>query len=314
MSKWDGYSNRILDAAQAKQIAGRAGRFGLHEPGESVGVATTLYSEDLKHLRKAVASRPKPLIGAYLSPGPHTFSEIASALPPNANQVTVFDALRYITPVRSVYRVIEHKGIEKMMNLINNIGAADSLRMEDKGLIILSPIPWNNPELVTAVSKCLQMYHKDMVVPLDAWLGDSPSMKYLQEIEEKIGAGKLPNSNPTALSLLESLHKCLVFYLWMSFRSPVVFYQQPQAHALKERVEKALDFSLRAISFTPRLRRSRTPIVHAPTGVQERSKRVNWMTRETLQKEREERDSSGPLRINPTPGEMYRAPVEIAKK
>jgi len=50
------------------------------------------------------------------------------------------------------------------------------------------------------------------------------------------------------------LHKLLVLYMWMQQRSPVVWSDHAAVSDLKERTEKALDWSLQGISRSSRLR------------------------------------------------------------
>lgn len=44
-----------------------------------------------------------------------------------------------------------------------------------------------------------------------------------------------------SIPLLETLHKSLVFYIWLAFRFPIAFPDQPEAQNIKERVEMVLE-------------------------------------------------------------------------
>jgi Suv3-like DEXQ box helicase/helicase-like protein/degradasome RNA helicase subunit len=66
LRKWDGTKNTVLSQAQIRQIAGRAGRYGLHE----YGVVTALNQEDLEIIREAIHAAPEPV--AIIAPvAPH---------------------------------------------------------------------------------------------------------------------------------------------------------------------------------------------------------------------------------------------------
>jgi ATP-dependent RNA helicase SUPV3L1/SUV3 len=66
LRKWDGTKDTVLSQAQIRQIAGRAGRYGLHESG----VVTALNQEDLKIIWEAIHSAPEPV--AIIAPvAPH---------------------------------------------------------------------------------------------------------------------------------------------------------------------------------------------------------------------------------------------------
>ncbi len=64
MSKYDGQSQRDLTPAEARQIAGRAGRFGVKESGE----AGALTREDVELLRVLLQVKPADLEYARISP------------------------------------------------------------------------------------------------------------------------------------------------------------------------------------------------------------------------------------------------------
>ena len=64
MSKYDGDRQRTLTPSEARQIAGRAGRFGIKESGE----AGALTHEDLKELHHLLSIKPPDLEFARVSP------------------------------------------------------------------------------------------------------------------------------------------------------------------------------------------------------------------------------------------------------
>lgn len=55
-----------------------------------------------------------------------------------------------------------------------------------------------------------------------------------------------PKTKPTnkVLSLLESFHKMVVMYIWLSYWMPVVYAQQEEEVGVKKRVEGALEWCL----------------------------------------------------------------------
>jgi ATP-dependent RNA helicase SUPV3L1/SUV3 len=81
LEKFDGEADRPLEAAEVHQIAGRAGRFGLHEEGFA-GVLDTAEPEaarELRELMAQVASAP-PAFKAPVAPNPWHVETIASRL------------------------------------------------------------------------------------------------------------------------------------------------------------------------------------------------------------------------------------------
>jgi ATP-dependent RNA helicase SUPV3L1/SUV3 len=66
LRKWDGTKDTVLSQAQIRQIAGRAGRYGLHESG----IVTALNHEDLHIIWEAIHAAPEPV--AIIAPvAPH---------------------------------------------------------------------------------------------------------------------------------------------------------------------------------------------------------------------------------------------------
>jgi ATP-dependent RNA helicase SUPV3L1/SUV3 len=57
LTKWDGEKEITLSDSSIRQIAGRAGRYGMHE----VGTVTALNRRDLAHIRAAMAAEAEPL-------------------------------------------------------------------------------------------------------------------------------------------------------------------------------------------------------------------------------------------------------------
>jgi ATP-dependent RNA helicase SUPV3L1/SUV3 len=55
--KWNGEEEELLRPVMVQQIAGRAGRFGIHE----AGAVTTLDAQTHAYIAKALAAKPKPL-------------------------------------------------------------------------------------------------------------------------------------------------------------------------------------------------------------------------------------------------------------
>ena len=57
LTKWDGEKEITVSDSAIRQIAGRAGRFGMHE----IGVVTALNRRDLEHIRQAMVAEAEPL-------------------------------------------------------------------------------------------------------------------------------------------------------------------------------------------------------------------------------------------------------------
>lgn len=84
MTKFDGESERMLTPSETRQIAGRAGRFGIKESGE----AGALTKEALKGLQYLLAQEPPPLEFARVSP---ELSDISNMTGPLALRLSLWE-------------------------------------------------------------------------------------------------------------------------------------------------------------------------------------------------------------------------------
>ncbi|KZT54320.1 P-loop containing nucleoside triphosphate hydrolase protein, partial [Calocera cornea HHB12733] len=90
MTKWDGKQVIELSPSMAKQIAGRAGRFGLHGPDDAGGEVTTLFPSDLPILKTAMGVPNAPLRRGLLGPPFGALLDFHQLLAPGT---TVIDAM-----------------------------------------------------------------------------------------------------------------------------------------------------------------------------------------------------------------------------
>src|SRR4051812_9539574 len=77
MHKFNGKEEVPLSVSQVKQIAGRAGRFGLHNSSSSGGVVTTLNAKDLPLLKTILPGDLPPVPRAVMDPTFERISQLA---------------------------------------------------------------------------------------------------------------------------------------------------------------------------------------------------------------------------------------------
>jgi hypothetical protein len=77
VDKFDGYLMRNLEVAEARQIAGRAGRFGTnYEKAGEVTVLGALAALDMLRVSLNPVNKLKPLLHAHLGIPAHVFQEV----------------------------------------------------------------------------------------------------------------------------------------------------------------------------------------------------------------------------------------------
>ncbi|KAG1736906.1 P-loop containing nucleoside triphosphate hydrolase protein [Suillus paluster] len=245
LHKFDGTTERPLSVSQIKQIAGRAGRYGLH--GEPGGFVTTLHAHDLSMLHSAISCQPDPIMFAGISPTLPWAESVLQALPVDASHQTLMEVAPYVSNVRPPCRAFVPPKVEERSKFVET--HAKNMKLYDKLLIGGAPMNWRDPLAIEFTARLCQIYNDVIRVPIMDALRVGPYIELLESVEDMMFGGKSSAGAPSqALITLEGLHKSLVLYLWLSYRLPVAFYQSEEAYALKERTEKALDWCLRNVS------------------------------------------------------------------
>ncbi|CAN0857048.1 DExH-box ATP-dependent RNA helicase DExH16, mitochondrial [Linum grandiflorum] len=195
MKKFDGVEIRDLTVPEIKQIAGRAGRYGSKFP---VGEVTCLDGDDLPLLHSALQS-PSPLL------------ERAGLFP-------TFDLMymhSLLHPKHGLYEILEH--FVKNATLSENYFISDCedllkvavvldelpLSLHDKYLFCISPVDMDDEISAQGLTQFASNYAKKRLVRL-------------KEIFTP-GSLKVPKT-PIELQELESVHKVLDLYVWLSYR------------------------------------------------------------------------------------------------
>ncbi|KAF7972250.1 hypothetical protein HWV62_35578 [Athelia sp. TMB] len=244
--KFNGYEEVVLSTSQIKQIAGRAGRYGLHS--EAGGFTTTLFPNDLPILRNALDQSIPALTDAYLFSSHELNEGIVRALPSTASMLTVYEVFTHVAKMRWPYQMQKLARADIVCNFIDT--QLQLLPLADKVLIMKAPIPWQDQTSLKIITEFLQQYCKDLQVDLKKCLESGP-LRHLEDVESSMNSGP-PHSSQEALNVLEGMHKLLIFYMWMHMRSPVAWHHRDEAEDLKERTEKALDWLLQGLSWGKR--------------------------------------------------------------
>lgn len=243
-----------------KQIAGRAGRFGLHEDDSAGGVVTTLFDEDLPIIREAVAAPYQPLKYARVAPLPEQFESVLQALPPGVPLATAQTAFEYVAKMHPAYELESSHVTVLSFNALDRL--APELTLGDRHLMKFAPIGWRDVNILEWIRPMLGMFAQDMLVDYRRLFRITGMQNIIDEAKELMesGATYLP---PGLLVNLESVHKMIILYIWLSYRNPVTFSQREEITVVKDEVEKYLEWALDA-SATQSGSRTRRPSVSPP--------------------------------------------------
>ncbi|KAF9032965.1 P-loop containing nucleoside triphosphate hydrolase protein [Panaeolus papilionaceus] len=239
-----------LSVSSVKQIAGRAGRYGLH--ADAGGSTTTLHPQDMAYLKECLDTPYVSVDYGRLMPSKEGLCNTMSILPTDASLETTFTAHTCIGQIPPYLRYCKQDQMSHIYDLVDNEWS--DMPMGAKMLLMWAPVPWRDKNTVEIVKKCLMMFSETMSVDFKKAVEGTTYIPLLEDMEAKMKAPPPENGDvdvPRAsdkLMLLESFHKAAVFYLWMSFRLPVAYSDFNGIYQLKERIERVLNWLLDVIS------------------------------------------------------------------
>lgn len=287
LHKWDGTAEVRLATPQIKQIAGRAGRYGVHtpispsapdldldpsapppvsaEPDSVNGEATTLDAEDLPLLQAAMKEPTVQVTRASSTPPFETFKHIYQLLPSSTPMSRIFSLARSISRTKPHYH---STGTHSFGEVGDKIAHIHPLTFQERYTFGSAPVNLRDAQVVSALVSFVKNFAKGQPILMEDWGRDSGLEDALEAVEEarelKAKATSTDSSevestfakqqlssvfSPTTLQSLESFHRCLTLYLWLSYRLAPIFSDQTKARELRQKVEKSIEFALDGIKF-----------------------------------------------------------------
>ncbi|KAJ0399188.1 hypothetical protein P43SY_004351 [Pythium insidiosum] len=222
VKKYNGGGGGMADISPslAKQIAGRAGRFG-SAFGDG-GVATTLSSEDLKYLRDSYDAPVIPLKSAGLFPSSEQMEEFAKQLPGVTDLGDLLD--KYVTLARldGDYFMCNHVDMKDAAGLLRDL----DMKLSDRFTFCQAPVNIRNPLARRVFMDYARAHSRDESVKLDIYLP------------------RFAPQSPDTLRDVEIKAQIIDLYLWLSFRFDTTFVEHELALEMKgkalELVEQGL--------------------------------------------------------------------------
>jgi ATP-dependent RNA helicase SUPV3L1/SUV3 len=151
-----------------------------------------------------------------------------------------------VATLGKAYRFSEYPKLWEVANFVDTKGG--ELTMDDKKLVMLAPIPWRDEACMEVVENFIRLYRNRMSVDLKVCLRNTDYIETIEEVEEMMSEGLTPTSNTKTLHMLETFHKILGLYLWLSYRNPVAYADFDNVQEWKERAEKVLEWSLQGVN------------------------------------------------------------------
>ncbi|KAK0608891.1 hypothetical protein LWI29_037612 [Acer saccharum] len=210
MQKFDGSEMRDLTVPEIKQIAGRAGRYGSHFP---VGEVTCLDPEDLPLLHSSLKSPSPTLECAGLFPN-FDLIFMYSRLLPQSGLHEILEHFLENAKLSENYFIANCEEVLKVAAYIDEL----PLGLQDKYLFCISPVDMNDDISSQGLTQFAQNYAEKGIVRL-------------KEIFTP-GTLQVPKTL-VALRELESIHKVLDLYVWLSYRLEESFPDRELASSQK---------------------------------------------------------------------------------
>ena len=266
-SRHNGDTFKTLDVSDIKQIAGRAGRYrsaadaqgpqhtinGVLEmaahsslraitstSATKLGLVTTLEKMDLPIIQRAMQSEAAPLERAGIFPPDHIIIRFSTYFPPETPFSYILLRLYEISRMHPRFQLCslrQYIGTADIIQQVNELTVADRITM------CAAPVDLKDPNfsvIVLAFARCI---------------GNQTSGELLDISELNIDILDQPvTAQREYLQGLESLHKSLVLYLWLSYRFVGIFVSQDMAVHVKKLVEDKIDKVLTEVSKTQDLR------------------------------------------------------------
>lgn len=214
LTKFDGHEVVELSPSQAKQIAGRAGRYGSNYPN---GEAITLKREDSKLLHSLITTPTEDVKAAGLAPTLEQIEMLSQQLP-DASLVKLYDVFESVVQLDGAnYFMCDLEFKKKIAHKIRGL----PLSITDQ--YVFSTAPLNAKTIDFAPKFAFNVCHE---IELTA-----SRLKKLIDWPPKV-----PRSL-AQLQKLEALHEGLDFYLWLSYHFPDIFMDTEQICEMQERVQ-----------------------------------------------------------------------------
>jgi ATP-dependent RNA helicase SUPV3L1/SUV3 len=263
VDKRDRYGFKSLTVPEIKQIGGRAGRYrtaaqavraGTAEdsqvytkPAGQMGYVTALEEEDLSRIQRAFRTEPPPIRTAGILVPPAVLERFSTYFPPNTPLSYMLLRLRDIAKLSPRFHMCN---IEEMIKVADAIQQYP-MSIYDRCVILNAPTFFrehNGLEILQSFAKCVSNMDGGNLL-------DNPLLEFelldIMKDEYALGASEY-------LRRLETLHKAITLYLWLSYRYSGVFRSQKLAFHVKSLVEERIDQSLDELSESDSRHRART--------------------------------------------------------
>lgn len=265
VKKWNGFRDEVVPLSEIKQIAGRAGRYGMHGP-DSIGTVTVLSQTDYRVVESAMQTPVPNLETAVIAADSAALSKIHRCLPANAGLGQVYHLLLNLATCEEPFVLADYFKLLDAAAIVDE--ACPNLSISTRATLTQTPVPWKIPEAIPMFKDMLLPFAAGMKVDAETIFGKAGLLLVLEDVsaakeehlarveaelvkEEQVKTNGRPilsvREAARRLEALELLHKMTCVYLWLSYRYPIAFYQQDKVKEIKHASELGIQFCLEMI-------------------------------------------------------------------
>jgi ATP-dependent RNA helicase SUPV3L1/SUV3 len=223
LTKFDGSTDRHLDESEVHQIAGRAGRFGLHEEGFA-GVLQDAEPGALRTLKELLHRQPKAPrdFKAPVAPNPWHIETIAQRLGRTRLREVLGIFVEQLKLDDAHFAVAE---LEQMLELAEQLDQhAGGLALRERFVYAQAPVDTRSQALVQEFLEWSWQHARHGNVRQPAFLSEVDAHSRLERMEQGLRACTL--------------------WLWLDLRFPGVYSQVPEVLALRESLNDGIERQL----------------------------------------------------------------------
>lgn len=204
----------------------------------TIGLVTTLEEEDYDTVVRALETPAEPLATAGIMPPDDIIYRFCNYFPPGTPFSYMLMRLHEISQFSKGFHLCRLKDQTAIADAIHDV---PNLDIQERLILVGAPVSVRDPRqarLIKTLATCIAEQRGGALL-------DLPGLD-LEILDRKIQGKK------TELSDLETLHKGLIMYMWLSFRFPGVFTTRPLANHAKELVEIAIERCLTRLNYRDR--------------------------------------------------------------
>lgn len=240
----------------------QAGSDGSDNASRSVGLVTTLDKADLRDVQRAFESPVEQLKAACIRPTAAAIEQMSAYFPPNTPLSFILLRLRELARTSPLFF---------LGDISNMIVAADLIQeypmhITDRCVFLVAPLADRDEvqrRVFRALAACVSSMSSGNLLDIaemplevldedpDLDMDDVPASTATKTATSATGKASSKTTTTLArvntarltslLARLESLHRCLTLYLWLSYRFSTVFTSRRLAQHAKELVERRID-------------------------------------------------------------------------